>query len=131
MDQDPRTQERIARQRIEEERLARQVLYLPKFEKKILKGVQKELYKEGVRQDTAEAAALESLSALGLVRLCLTKAGVSAELTKKGKLLFHENPKLRFPIPENTRWVVTTIISGFAALVAIGSLIIAFLSLRR
>lgn len=78
---------------------------------------------DGVEQNSIEAAALYTLEALGLVSLRATKARIGGRITEKGRrLLLHENPKLKFPISENTRWIITTIISVVALLTAIISL---------
>jgi len=133
MSDEVRSQERLARQRIEEERLARPITHLSKLQKMVLIGVSKATPQEPflVGPNSPEAAALESLAALGLVKLICTKACNSGLMLEKGRLLLHENPKLKFPASENTRWIVSTIISGVAVLIAIGSMIISILSLQR
>lgn len=124
-----RAHEKIARRSIEEERLARPVPYLSKFQKKVLKGVEAGIYdvEGGAKYKTPEASALNSLSALGLVSLRTTKEGVGGCLTEKGYLLLYENPALRFPVTDNTRWIVTTVLSGLAIVISIISLVAALL----
>lgn len=127
-----RIHEKIATRSIEEERKARPVTYLSRFQKEVLKKAEKGLYNDdGVSHESPEAAALSLLSSLGLLHLISTKNGVGGFLTEKGRLLLYENPKLKFPIEENTRWVVSTTISALAIMIALGSLIVAILSLRR
>lgn len=97
-----------------------------------MKKAEKGLYKDdGVNHESPEAAALSLLSSLGLLHMISTKEGVGGFLTDKGRLLLYENPKLKFPVEENTRWVVSTTISALAIMIALGSLIVAILSLLR
>lgn len=123
------TQERIARRALEENQQVRCVTYLNKLEKEVLLDVSKRTSKDsdGVGQDSIEAAALRSLQSLGLVSLRCNKAGIVGELTYKGQMLLHENPKLRFPVPENTRWIIATVISVLALLVAAAAMIRTYL----
>lgn len=122
MDQNRHIQEKLVRKSIEEERLARPVTYLSEFQKKVLKDISVGSYdsenSDGVSHDSNEAAALETLAALGLVHLISTKAGVGGRLTSKGRLLLFENPKLQFAPSEGKRWYITTFISCLALLVA-------------
>lgn len=74
---------------------------------------------DGVPHESITAAALRTLETLGLVYLLSTKSGIGARLTDKGRLLLHENRKLNFPIPENTRWIITTIIAVVALILGI------------
>ena len=130
--QESRVHEKIDKRSIEEERKARPVTYLSRFQKEVLKKAEKGLYNDdGVSHESPEAAALSLLSSLGLLHLISTKNGVGGFLTEKGRLLLYENPKLKFPIEENTRWVVSTTISALAIMIALGSLIVAILSLLR
>lgn len=124
---------RIALKSIEEERLARPVTYLSKEQKNVLNKVAEGIYEnsDGVPHESITAAALRTLETLGLVHLISTKDGIEAKLTDKGRLLLHENKKLNFPIPENTRWKITTAIAIAAIVIALGSLIIAALSLKQ
>lgn len=132
MTHEPQVQERIAKRSLEEERKARPVTYLSRFQKEVLKKAEKELYKDdGVSHESPEAAALSLLSSLGLLHMISTKEGVGGFLTDKGRLLLYENQKLKFPVEENTRWVVSTTISALAIMIALGSLIVAILSLLR
>lgn len=102
--------------------------HLSRFQKEVLKKAGKGLYEdEGVSHESPEAAALSLLSSLGLLHLICTKNGVGGFLTDKGRLLLYENPKLRFPIPENTRWIITTTISVLALIVATAAMIRTFL----
>ena len=122
--------DKIARRALEDERLARPVTYLTKFQKTVLKDVAVDIYdSDGVPHQSPEAGALESLSSLGLVSLRSTKEGIGGQLTEKGRLLLHENPKLRFSPPEGKRWKITTTIAIVALVIALGSLIVAALSL--
>lgn len=132
MTHESQVQERIAKRSLEEERKARPVTYLSRFQKEVLKKAEKELYKDdGVSHESPEAAALSLLSSLGLLHMISTKEGVGGFLTDKGRLLLYENPILKFPVEENTRWVVSTTISALAIMIALGSLIVAILSLLR
>ena len=132
MTHEPQVQERIAKRSLEEERKARPVTYLSRFQKEVLKKAEKGLYKDdGVSHESPEAAALSLLSSLGLLHMISTKEGVGGFLTDKGRLLLYENQKLKFPVEENTRWVVSTTISALAIMIALGSLIVAILSLLR
>lgn len=132
MTHESQVQERIAKRSLEEERKARPVTYLSRFQKEVLKKAEKELYKDdGVSHESPEAAALSLLSSLGLLHMISTKEGVGGFLTDKGRLLLYENQKLKFPVEENTRWVVSTTISALAIMIALGSLIVAILSLLR
>ena len=132
MTHESQVQERIAKRSLEEERKARPVTYLSRFQKEVLKKAEKGLYKDdGVSHESPEAAALSLLSSLGLLHMISTKEGVSGFLTDKGRLLLYENPQLKFPVEENTRWVVSTTISALAIMIALGSLIVAILSLLR
>lgn len=121
MDKEAFIKKRLAKKAIEEERRNRPVTYLSKFQKKILKEVENNAsyLDDGVRYETIEAAALRSLSDLGLVRLFSSNNGVGASLTDKGKLLLYENSKLRFPIPEDLRWLITTTIAIVALILGI------------
>lgn len=128
MTHESQVQERIAKRSLEEERKARPVTYLSRFQKEVLKKAEKGLYKDdGVGHESPEAAALSLLSSLGLLHMISTKEGVSGFLTDKGRLLLYENPKLRFPIPESTRWIITTTISVLALIVATAAMIRTFL----
>lgn len=132
MTHESQVQERIAKRSLEEERKARPVTYLSWFQKEVLKKAEKGLYEDdGVSHESPEAAALSLLSSLGLLHMISTKEGVGGFLTDKGRLLLYENPKLKFPVEENTRWVVSTTISALAIMIALGSLIVAILSLLR
>ena len=132
MTHESQVQERIAKSSLEEERKARPVTYLSRFQKEVLKKAEKGLYKDdGVSHESPEAAALSLLSSLGLLHMICTKEGVGGFLTDKGRLLLYENPKLKFPVEENPRWVVSTTISALAIMIALGSLIVAILSLLR
>lgn len=132
MTHESQVQERIAKRSLEEERKARPVTYLSRFQKEVLKKAEKGLYKDdGVSHESPEAAALSLLSSLGLLHMISTKEGVGGFLTDKGRLLLYENPKLKFPVEENTRGVVSTTISALAIMIALGSLIVAILSLLR
>lgn len=132
MTHESQVQERIAKRSLEEERKARPVTYLSRFQKEVLKKAEKGLYKDdGVSHESPEAAALSLLSSLGLLHMISTKEGVGGFLTDKGRLLLYENQKLKFPVEENTRWVVSTTISTLAIMIALGSLIVAILSLLR
>lgn len=132
MTHESQVQERIAKRSLEEERKARPVTYLSRFQKEVLKKAEKGLYKDdGVSHESPEAAALSLLSSLGLLHMISTKEGVSGFLTDKGRLLLYENPQLKFPVEENTHWVVSTTISALAIMIALGSLIVAILSLLR
>lgn len=132
MTHESQVQERIAKRSLEEERKARPVTYLSRFQKEVLKKAEKGLYKDdGVSHESQEAAALSLLSSLGLLHMISTKEGVGGFLTDKGRLLLYENPKLKFPVEENTSWVVSTTISALAIMIALGSLIVAILSLLR
>lgn len=58
--------DKIARRALEDERLARPVTYLTKFQKTVLKDVAVDIYdSDGVPHQSPEAGALESLSSLG------------------------------------------------------------------
>lgn len=133
MTHESQVQERIAKCSLEEKRKARPVTYLSRLQKEVLKKAEKGLYKDdGVSHESPEAAALSLLSSLGLLHMISTKEGVGGFLTDKGRLLlFYENPKLKFPVEENTRWIVSTTISALAIMIALGSLIVAILSLLR
>lgn len=132
MTHESQVQERIAKCSLEEERKARPVTYLSRLQKEVLKKAEKGLYKDdGVSHESPEAAALSLLSSLGLLHMISTKEGVGGFLTDKGRLLLYENQKLKFPVEENTRWVVSTTISALAIMIALGSLIVAILSLLR
>lgn len=139
MTHESQVQERIAKCSLEEERKARPVTYLSRLQKEVLKKAEKGLYKaekglykdDGVSHESPEAAALSLLSSLGLLHMISTKEGVGGFLTDKGRLLLYENPKLKFPVEENTRWIVSTTISALAIMIALGSLIVAILSLLR
>lgn len=132
MTHEPQVQERIAKRSLEEERKARPVTYLSRFQKEVLKKAEKGLYEDdGVSHESPEAVALSLLSSLGLLHMISTKEGVGGFLTDKGRLLLYENQKLKFPVEENTRWVVSTTISALAIMIALGSLIVAILSLLR
>lgn len=97
--------DRIARRALEDEREARPVTYLSKLQKEVLRKTAQGVYEhsDGVDNNSPEAAALHSLQTLGLVSLRATKAGIGGWLTDKGRLLLHENPKLRF-ISEDQKW---------------------------
>lgn len=105
MDHVSHTQEKIARRSIEEDRLARPVTYLSKTEKRVLKEVAEGAFEhsDGVEHSSIEAAALRSLESWGLVSLRATKGGISGILSDKGRLLLHENPKLKF-ISDEKKW---------------------------
>lgn len=124
MDNDRMAQERIARQQLEEDRRARPITYLSKTQKRVFIEVSKDKYNNRfpsfteAGHETPEAAALESLASLGLIKMVATKGGVSGRMTSKGELLIHENPKLRFAPPEGKRWIITTCISLLALAVA-------------
>ncbi|MGM9739835.1 MAG: hypothetical protein ACI3ZP_04450 [Candidatus Cryptobacteroides sp.] len=124
-----RSQERIARLSAEEDRRARRVTNLTRIEKKVFRDVAANLYEDsdGVSHNSIEAAALRSLESWGLVHLRSTKAGVGARITDKGRLLLYDNKKLRFPVPENTRWIITTILSCLAIVISIISLVTSLL----
>lgn len=121
METDSRTQERIARMRLEDERNNRPITNLSKLQKKVLRYVYSESYDNhnGIDQFSPEGVALTSLNDLGLVRLICTKDGLGAIPTPKGKLLLYENPKLRFPVSENVRWIITTVIAVAALVLGI------------
>lgn len=132
MTHESQVQERIAKRSLEEERKARPVTYLSRFQKEVLKKAEKGLYKDdGVSHESPEASVLSLLSSLGLLHMISTKEGVGGFLTDKGRLLLYESPKLKFPVEENTRLVVSTTISALAIMIALGSLIVAILSLLR
>ena len=120
MDPSTRINENSARRAIEEERQARPVEYLSDIQKKVLIEISKTedsdyiVYKQG----SPEASSLDSLSTLGLVKKLLGKGGVSGRLTDKGRLLLYNNPKLKFAPPEGARWIITTVISVLALIVA-------------
>lgn len=121
--------ERISRHQIEEERLIREVKYLTPIQKKTLLDINKGMYDnddfEGFPYDSPTGIAIMSLEDLGLLQISLTKGGVGVRrLTTKGKLLLLENSKLRFPLPEFTRWVITTTIAGIALVISLIALLI-------
>ena len=119
-------QKEIARRSIEEERRARPVVNLSNTEKRVLRQVDAANpdYSEGFGYRSIEGAALHTLEALGLVTLATCKEGIKARLTEKGRLLLYDNPKLKFPIEENTRWTVSTVIAAIALILSFCSLII-------
>ena len=92
MTHESQVQERIAKRSLEEERKARPVTYLSRFQKEVLKKAEKGLYEDdGVSHESPEAAALSLLSSLGLLHMISTKEGVGGFLTDKGRLLLYEN----------------------------------------
>ena len=113
MDSLVHSQEQIAKRALEDVRMSRTVTHLSKFQKKVLSQVleREDENFDGVEHRSNEAAALHYLEALGLVTLRSTKAGIWGALSDKGKLLLYENPKLVFPVPEYTRWIITTAIA--------------------
>lgn len=82
-----------------------QITYLSKTEKRVLKETAAGLYEksDGVAYETIEAAALRSLDSMGLVSLRATKGGLGAVISDNGRLLLHDNPKLKF-ISDEQKW---------------------------
>jgi hypothetical protein len=124
MDKDQLTQERLARQAIEEERNARKITYLSELQKKVLIDVSKGVYNNnGIKHETPEASALESLAVLGLVKLVCTKDGDSGRITEKGMLLLHENPKLRF-ISNDQKWKTMLVLQILTIMITLAGVIV-------
>lgn len=94
-------------------------IYLPKSCKKILRKIQNNEYDRIPVQDTADLLFLENN---GLVRVVWCEFGyaVIANLTEKGIIYLHINPKLKNPsIFEDKKFWINTAISVAALVVAI------------
>ena len=94
-------------------------IYLPKSCKKILRKIQNNEYDRIPVQDTADLLFLEHN---GLVRVVWCEFGYAAiaNLTEKGIIYLHINPKLKNPsIFEDKKFWINTAISVAALVVAI------------
>lgn len=94
-------------------------IYLSKSCKKILKAIKNNEYQEIPKEDTNDLLCLEHN---GLVKVIWCEFGyaVIANLSDKGILYMHVNPKLKNPsIFEDKRFWITTAISIAALIVAI------------
>lgn len=133
MDPISRSHERVAEKQFEAERINRPVTNLSDLQKRVLRFVYSNEFKghEGFAYASPEGLALESLYNLGLVQLSLTKNGYGARPTAKGRLLLLENLDLKFPLPEHKRWKITTGLAIAAIVIALGSFIVAMLSLLQ
>ena len=115
------TQERLARRAIDEERKARPVNYLSKSQKQLLKDVWKGKYSKGsigIEANSDLDSVANSLMDLGLITLTISNARLYPHVTDKGRVLKLDNPRLQFAPPEGKRWVITTVISVLALVVA-------------
>ena len=95
-------------------------IYLSKRDKKILRAINDSGMDTDILKEENYLATIEYLKRIGLIETQNSCGEFRvAKLSEFGKKFKMENPKLKSEIPEQTKWIITTILSVTALVVSI------------